>query len=210
MLQINNVKNYQYFICKEVIIKKFIITFFILFIFIVISSINLFLLSNQNSNYSNNDYSEHYFSNDNFIWPLPGYHQITSYFGPRKTPTAGASSNHSGVDIAAAEGSSIYSISSGLVTHTGFKGANGHTIIIENNNFEFIYTHVSPFYIVNIGDYIEKNNIIGYVGPKYLSSGNASYIDSSGKYTNGATTGPHLHLGIKKDGIAVNPLLFFE
>ena len=170
----------------------------------------MFLLSNQIPNYSNYDYSEHYFSNDNFIWPVPGYHQITSYFGTRTSPTAGASSNHSGIDIAAKEGSSIYSISNGIVIHTGFKGAYGHTIIIENNNLEFLYAHVSPFYIVHIGDCIEKNTIIAYVGPKYLNTGNSSYIDSTGRYTNGATTGPHLHLTIKKDGIAVNPLLFFE
>ena len=203
-------KNYQYFNCKEVIIKKFIIIFFTLLIFIIISSIYSFLLSNQHLTSSNNNYSGHYFSSDNFIWPVPGYHQITSYFGPRTSPTSGASSNHSGVDIAAQEGTSIYSVSSGIVTHTGFKGAYGHTIIIENNNLEFLYAHVSPFYIVHIGDYIEKNNIIGYVGPKYLTIGNSSYIDSNGKYTNGATTGPHLHLGIKKDGVAVNPLLYFE
>ena len=210
MLQIDNVKNYHYFIYKEAIIKKFIIIFFILSFFIIISSIDLFLLSNQYSNYSNHNYSGHYFSNDNFIWPVPGYHQITSYFGPRKAPTASASSNHSGVDIAAAEGSSIYSVCSGIVTHVGFKGAYGHTIIIKNNNMEFLYAHVSPIYIVHIGDYITQNTIIGYVGPKYLSTGNSSYMDSSSRYTNGATTGPHLHLGIKKDGIAVNPLLFFE
>ncbi len=152
----------------------------------------------------------YYFSSDNFFWPLPGYHQITSYFGPRTSPTNGASSNHSGIDIAAQEGTSIYSVCSGFVTHTGFKGAYGHTIIIEKNNLEFLYAHVSPTYIVHIGDYIYENNIIGYVGPKYLNSGVSSYTDSSGRFTNGATTGPHLHLSIKKDGIAVNPLLYFK
>lgn len=64
--------------------------------------------------------------------------------------------------------------------------------------------------MVNIGDYIYENTIIGYVGPKYLSIGDSSYTDSSGNFTNGATTGPHLHLTIKKDGIAVNPLLYFN
>lgn len=210
MLQINNVKNYYFFYHKEVIIKKFIFIFFIIFIFTLISSIDLFLLSNQNLKISNKVSSNHYFSSNNFIWPVPGYHQITSYFGPRKTPTPGASSNHSGIDIAAGEGTSIYSVCSGIVTHTGFKGAYGHSIIIKSNNLEFLYAHVSPFYIVHTGDYIKENTIIGYVGPKYLTTGNSSYMDSSGKYTNGATTGPHLHLGIKKDGIAVNPLLYFK
>ena len=175
------------------------------------SCINLFLLTNQNNSNSDSAISsDYYFSTNNFTWPLPGYHQITSDFGPRISPTSGASSNHSGIDIAATEGTSIYSVYNGIVTHTGFKGANGHTIIIENNNLEFIYAHVSPNYIINIGDYIDANSIIGYVGPKYLTTGNSSYIDSSGRYTNGATTGPHLHLGIKKDGNAVHPLSLFK
>lgn len=55
-----------------------------------------------------------------------------------------------------------------------------------------------------------KVKLYGYVGPKYVYGvqGN-QYKDSSGKPTNGATTGPHLHLGIRKDGNYKNPLDYF-
>lgn len=48
----------------------------------------------------------------------------------------------------------------------------------------------------------------GNVGPKYVDSEeNTKYFDSTtGQKTNGATTGCHLHLSIKKDGQTVNPL----
>lgn len=38
-----------------------------------------------------------------FAWPAPGYTKINSYFGKRTSPTAGASSYHKGIDIAAPE-----------------------------------------------------------------------------------------------------------
>ena len=62
-----------------------------------------------------------------------------------------------------------------------------------------------------IGDTFDKGILISFVGPKCIDNVlNNPYKDSTGKSTNGATTGTHLHLTIKKDGIPINPLDFFE
>ncbi len=189
-----------------------IILLIIIFSFISLLSLydynTLFYSYSSNSHFNNNTY---YFSNSEFFWPVPGYHTITSYFGKRESPANGASSNHSGIDIAAAEGSAIFSVLSGKVIYTGFYGANGHTVIIESNSYSIQYSHISPNYIVSVGDYIEKGNIIGTVGPKYITDIiNNPYKDSSGKSTNGATTGPHLHITIKENTIPIDPLEFFN
>ena len=96
----------------------------------------------------------------------------------------------------------------GKVIFTGFYGADGYTIITQNNNIQVIYAHVSPEFIVKKNQQILKGEKIGSVGPMYIDSAdNTKYFDSkTGQKTNGALTGPHLHVTIKKDGIAVNPL----
>ena len=142
-----------------------------------------------------------------FLWPAPNYNTITSYFGYRNRPTAGASSYHSGIDIGAPTGSNVISSFSGTVEYTGFYGGGGYTIIISNGIYSAQYSHLAPVFYCKKGDYITKGTIIGTVGPKivYGVPGN-KYKDSNGNPTNGATTGPHLHFTIKKDGQAVNPL----
>lgn len=76
---------------------------------------------------------------------------------------------------------------------------------------QFVYHHVDPHYIISVGNKVYKGQIIGRVGPKnvYGVKGNR-YRDSSGRPTNGATTGAHLHLTIKKDGKAVNPMNYYK
>lgn len=145
-----------------------------------------------------------------FYWPLLNNRNITSYFGKRTSPTSGASSYHSGLDIAAPEGTPIYNCITGKVIFIGFKGAGGYTLTIENNNYQISYCHISPNFLFKLGDIVNKQNIIANVGPKNVYNViNNPYKDSKGNPTNGATTGCHLHLTIKKDGHAVNPLEFF-
>ena len=72
----------------------------------------------------NNISPNYFFSTKEFFWPVPGFHTITSPFGPRKSPTTGSSSNHTGIDISAPQNTSIYSVLNGKVSFVGFNGAN--------------------------------------------------------------------------------------
>ena len=72
----------------------------------------------------------------------------------------GASTYHSGIDIAAPTGTNFVAITNGKVLYTGFKGAGGYTLTIEHDNLQISYCHVSPTFIVNVGDYVSKGQII--------------------------------------------------
>ena len=114
------------------------------------------------------------------------------------------------IDIGAPEGAKFIAVVSGTITYTGFLGGGGYTITLTKDNMKISYCHVSPNFIVNVGDEVFQGQVIGFVGPKnvYGVVGN-QYKDSNGNPTNGATTGPHLHLGIRVDDSYVNPLDFY-
>ena len=141
-------------------------------------------------------------------WPVPGYTYISSHFGLRDAPTEGASTSHSGIDIPAPEGAEMISIMDGKVVFTGWGGAGGYTITIESIDgvYKFSYCHADENFIVKVGQSVEKGEVIGTVGPKYVDGPeNNPYKDSTGKTTNGATTGCHCHFTLKKDGELVDP-----
>lgn len=123
--------------------------------------------------------------------PFHGYTKISSFFGKRNSPTSGASSSHSGVDIPAPPGSKFIAVHDGEITFREFLGAGGYTITLSFENFKVSYCHCDPNFIVNVGDKIKQGQVIGFVGPKnvYGVKGNI-YFDSEGKPTNGATTRP--------------------
>ena len=153
-----------------------------------------------------------FYGNSNFAWPVPGYTHISSYFGKRTAPTSGASTYHKGLDIPAPEGTALIASCDGEITFTGFLGGGGYTITLTTtNNLKISYCHVSPNYIVTVGDKIKQGQLIGTVGPKYVYgvTGN-NYKDSEGRPTNGATTGCHLHIGFRLNSQYVNPLDYLQ
>ena len=154
---------------------------------------------------------EIYISTYGFAWPIPGYTYITSPFGKRTSPTAGASSFHKGMDIGAPEGSVLIAATDGIITYTGFLGGGGYTITLSKNNMKITYCHVSPNFIVKEGEKVKRGQIIGQVGPKYVYNvkGN-TYTDEDGNPTNGATTGCHLHFGMRIDEEYQNPLNYYN
>ena len=81
--------------------KSSIILFLIIFILIFFSFFNLVYSDNFSTLDGNSLEFYNFYTNAGFWWPVPNYSTITSYFGYRNKPTAGASTYHSGIDIAA-------------------------------------------------------------------------------------------------------------
>ena len=118
----------------------------------------------------------------NLIRPISG--TITSRFGSISRVRSGA---HTGLDIAASTGTPIKAAAAGTVTFSGTKRAYGKMIVISHGNgIETYYGHCSKLY-VEVGDKVSQGETIAAVG----STGNS--------------TGPHLHLEIRVNGVAYNP-----
>ena len=171
-------KNFKYFYLCLVILTFFIIIFFLP----VFHSKNLSHYDTSNSEILD-------FNPNGFVWPIPGYTKISSAFGKRNSPTSGASSSHSGIDIPAPPGSKLIAVHDGEITFREFLGAGGYTITLSFENYKVSYCHCDPNFIVSVGDRIKQGQVIGCVGPKivYGVKGN-QYHDAEGNPTNGATT----------------------
>ena len=68
-------------------------------------------------------------------WLVPcSYRQLSSPFGQRTSPTAGASSNHQGIDLAGPEGTPIKATRSGVVTVNRSSSSAGNYVTIKHDN----------------------------------------------------------------------------
>lgn len=121
-------------------------------------------------------------------WMVPvSYTSITSPFGNRTSPTAGASSNHMGVDLDTGTGDRVVATRAGIVTIATFNNSAGNYVQINHQDgFSSVYMHLDS-YCVSSGQIVSAGQLIGYTGKT------------------GIATGDHLHFGISYNGVYVNP-----
>ena len=116
------------------------------------------------------------------IKPISGV--ITSRFGASSSIRR---SSHTGLDISAPTGTAIKAAAAGTVTFSGYKGSYGNMLVISHGNgVQTYYCHCSKLY-VGTGTQVSQGQTIAAVG----STGNS--------------TGPHLHLEVRVNGVAYNP-----
>ncbi|MEO5911700.1 MAG: M23 family metallopeptidase [Pelobium sp.] len=114
-----------------------------------------------------------------------------SGFGYRMHPIYKIRKMHEGLDFAAPIGTPIYATGDGVVVAAGVERGYGNRIMI-NHGYGYVtkYAHMSKFK-TRKGQQIKRGDIIGYVG------------------NTGASTGPHCHYEVYKNGKTINPINFF-
>jgi Peptidase family M23 len=125
-----------------------------------------------------------------FRSPVP-LARIASRFNPhRMHPVLHVIMPHNGVDFAAPTGAPVYATAAGVVTSVGNDGPCGNKVEISHaGGITSVYCHLSRFASgLRAGQRVEQRQLIAYVGQT------------------GRVTGPHLHFGIKKNGVFVDPM----
>ena len=122
--------------------------------------------------------------------PLQGGGTLRSRFGYRIHPIFHTRKLHTGVDLAARSGTTIYAAGDGVIEFHGWQSGYGNKIEIQHvNGFETAYAHMSRFEPgLEVGSRVRQGQVIGYVG------------------TTGYSTGPHLHFEMLINGNLVDPL----
>lgn len=131
-----------------------------------------------------------------FIWPLQG--RISGRFGNQRVyvlpdGTAEPKSPHSGMDIAAPEGTPVLAPAAGVVTFADSSlYLTGGTLLLDHGHgVSSNFLHLSRI-DVQVGDRVEQGEGIGAVG------------------ATGRASGPHLHWGMNWFDVRIDPLLVLE
>lgn len=127
------------------------------------------------------------YSGGAFTWPCPSSTRVTSDYGPRESPTGGASTYHRGIDIGAAHGADIVAAADGTVSFTGYSSSAGNYLTVSHGNGVYtVYMHCSSI-VASKGDSVNAGQVIAKVGSTGISTGN------------------HLHFGVTVNGSYVSP-----
>ena len=130
-------------------------------------------------------------SESGFMWPLPGYYNLSSLFAGRIHPITGKPQHHTGIDIPAPSGTDILAAKSGVVTTSTYNNSYGNYVVVSHSDgTSTLYAHMSRRG-VSKGEVVSQGQYIGDVG------------------TTGSSTGNHLHLEVRVNGSRVDPTLYF-
>lgn len=122
--------------------------------------------------------------------PLKGKLHITSGFGKRRNPFGKKrSEHHNGLDLSAKAGTPIYAMLPGEVANIGYDSRSGNYIKLRHGNFTVSYCHL-----------IRKPNIP--IGSKVFPGQPVAHVGSTGR-----STGPHLHITLKRNGRVIDPAI---
>ena len=117
---------------------------------------------------------------------------ITSRFGFRRNPfTHETTERHNGLDLRAPVGTEVYSMFSGVVIQVSFNEHSGKFISIRHGDYTISYCHLNR-QLVNARDCVRAGDLIGLTG------------------NTGRSTGPHLHLTVRRKGEYINPALLLN
>lgn len=122
-------------------------------------------------------------------YDLPlGKLRITSGFGLRVHPVAGATRHHEGVDLAAPRGTPVHAVADGRVEFAGVQHGYGNVVYVQHADGRdtTVYGHLSRI-DVKMNQRITRGEQIGTVG------------------STGIATGPHLHFELRVNGSPINP-----
>ncbi len=116
--------------------------------------------------------------------------RLSSGYGTRVHPITGKTKGHTGVDLAAPQGTDIHAAEGGVVIVAEWWSGYGNTVIIDHgDNVWTLYGHIRNDGIkVEKGEHVKKGQKIAEVG----STGNS--------------TGPHLHFEVRINGSPVDPM----
>jgi murein DD-endopeptidase MepM/ murein hydrolase activator NlpD len=129
-----------------------------------------------------------------FTWPIANF-TITQPFGPTdfalEPPFAGYPHFHTGIDLAAPYGTTVWAGAPGVVAAVGSgnTGYGNYVVIEHGGGMSTLYGHLATS-LVKVGDHVTQGQPIGLEG------------------STGASTGPHLHFEVRVNSVPVNPLAY--